>query len=240
MQSSLIDRQNDALRYEIDIVFCIDGTATMNDRSEGREIPIEAVKNYALNFYEYCKETLNVFGYSLRQLRARIILFRDYLADGKYAMQVTNFFSLPQQEQDFKDSLYSIYCDGGGDDPEDGLEALAYAIRSSWSRQTPKRRYIIIVWTDADTHNIGHGKASPYYPEGMAESMEELTDWWQNPAFIDQCGKMLWLFAPYEGQWKYISDNWDLVWHVAEPIGNDKVIGSVWQELLRVAFVPDL
>lgn len=119
----------------------------------------------------------------------------------------------------FERAVKSIEPFGGGDDPEDGLEALAYAIRSKWNRDgSTKKRQIIVVWTDAPTHGLGYGAAAPNYPNGMPRSFEELSNWWaQEPeaqgAHMDYQAERLVLFAPDEPYWKTISDNWENVVH---------------------------
>ena len=67
---------------------------------------------------------------------------------------------------------------GGGDDPEDGLEALAYAIRSKWNTEGLKKRQLIVVWSDAPAHELGFGKSAENYPKKMAKDFNELTQWW--------------------------------------------------------------
>ena len=107
---------------------------------------------------------------------------------------------------------------GGGDDPEDGLEALAYAIRSPWSKggEGVKRRQVIVLWTDASTHELGFGSTMPNYPKGMAKDLAELTGWWRNDTqggFVDHEAKRLLLFAPDQPYWNTISANWDNILH---------------------------
>ncbi len=41
---------------------------------------------------------------------------------------------------------------------EDGLEALGYAMKSDWNNDGMKKRHVIVLWTDANTHPIGYGK----------------------------------------------------------------------------------
>lgn len=218
MSNSLQSLHTNPLGYDIDVVFCIDATATMIDHAEGTTIPIDVVKKHILNIHKDFTDYLNARGNSLQHLRARIILFRDYIADGEHAMLQTDFFRLPQEEEKFREVVNSISCGGGGDLKEDGLEALAYAIRSNWD-MGPRKRNVIIVWTDAGTHELGYGKTSQWYPRGMAKNIEELGDWWES---MYSQGKRLILFAPQEDGWSYISDNWNMVWHIPEPISSEK------------------
>ena len=115
----------------------------------------------------------------MAQLRVKVIVFRDYIADGADAMLQTDFFLLPQQAAEFEDIINSIHAEGGGDIPEDGLEALAYAMKSNWTTyEGAKKRQVIVVWTDAGTHELGYSKRSKYYPSGMPANLAELEDWW--------------------------------------------------------------
>ena len=108
--------------------------------------------------------------------------------------------------------------DGGGDEPENGLEALAYAMASDWQKpeQGRKRRQIIVVLTDASCHSLGVGKESPYYDPKMPSQFETLSSWWgdgpEDPdAKMDYYSKRLLLFAPDAQWWTTINQNWENV-----------------------------
>lgn len=206
-----------SMDYTVDMVFCIDATGSMEDFSGGQNKIINMVKANAVSFYSDFTQLMNHKGKKVRQLRVRIVAFRDYLADGEHAMLVTNFFMLPQQAKEFEACINSIHADGGGDIPEDGLEALAYAIRSKWTEEGTKKRQVIVVWTDASTHNIGFGRGSSYYPKGMPRNLSELNDWWDG---MNSNAKRLVLFAPDEEYWNYISQNWDNTVHIPSAAGN--------------------
>lgn len=199
--------------YGIDLVFCIDATMSMDHI-------LDTVKDNALNFYQDFMGVMNEKHKNVSQLRVRIVAFRDYLADKEDAMLVTNFFTLPEQAADFQACVRSITAVGGGDDPEDGLEALGYAMKSDWNTQTPKRRHVIVVWSDDDAHDLGFGAAAPNYPKGMARDFNELTEWWgckAAPGVMDDASKRLVLFTPSKtsntqySNWARISDNWNNV-----------------------------
>lgn len=198
--------------YDVDLVFCIDATGSMDPL-------IDMVKRNALNFYDDLVRVMekNPQGMPKRldSVRIRVIAFRDYLADGANAMLTTDFFTMPEQAENFKACVNSIRADGGGDEPEDGLEALAYAIRSPWMKPTQgrKRRQVIVVWTDASTHSIGYGAKSSYYPKDMVKDFVELTEWWESGEFVDKQSKRLLLFAPDKEAWSTLSTNWDNVVH---------------------------
>ena len=198
---------NYRMDYGVDLVFCIDATMSMYPL-------LDTVKKNALNFYQDFKNVMEAKHKRVGSLRIRIVAFRDYYYDREKAMMVTNFFNLPEQAEEFRACINSIEADGGGDDPEDGLEALAFAMRSNWSSDAPKRRHVIVVWSDEGTHELGFGKAAPNYPKGMAQNFDELTAWWGSkscPGVMDESAKRLILFAPDKPGWNMISDNWNNV-----------------------------
>ena len=198
---------NFRLTYGVDLVFCIDSTMSMD--------PIlDTVKNNALNFYQDFQRVIEAKRKRVEQLRVRIVAFRDYYYDGEHAMLVTDFFDLPSQSEDFEACVKCIEANGGGDDPEDGLEALAYAMKSDWSTTAQKRRHVIVVWSDEGTHDLGFGNSVPNYPKGMARDFNELTRWWGskgNPGVMDESAKRLILFTPSKDSWTKIRDNWNNV-----------------------------
>lgn len=206
---------NYKITYNVDMVFCIDATASMDN-------VINIVKHNAINLYQDIMRAMDEKHKVISKMRIKIIAFRDYLADEEKAMLCTRFFTLPDEAEDLKRSVNSITAIGGGDDPEDGLEALAYAIRSDWDKEGMKRRQIIVVWSDAATHPLGFGASSPHYPPQMVKSFGELTSWWgsrQSPGFMDYSAKRLILFAPDEEGWSVISNNWDNVIHFPSEAG---------------------
>lgn len=198
------------LTYHVDMVLCIDATGSM------RHV-IDFVKQNALNLYQDIADTMKKKNRVIQQLRVRVIAFRDYIADGEDAMLASEFFTLPQEAEAFSECVNSIAAKGGGDIPEDGLEALAYAIRSDWTREGVKKRHIIVLWSDAPTHDLGFAKAVPWYPEGMAKDFEELSLWWEDEQLgggMDENAKRLLLFAPDDTAWNRISTEWGQVIHV--------------------------
>ncbi|MBR0381356.1 MAG: VWA domain-containing protein [Eubacterium sp.] len=193
--------------YGVDLVFCIDATGSMN--------PIlDTVKNNALNFYQDFQNIMAKKNKHVEEFRIRVIAFRDYYYDRADAMLTTDFFRLPDQTKEFEACVKSITAKGGGDDPEDGLEALAFAMRSKWNRETMKKRHVIVVWSDDGTHQLGFGKEASNYPSKMASDFDELTKWWgsrQTQGLMDESAKRLLLFTPSKDSWTTIRDNWNNV-----------------------------
>lgn len=203
------------LTYNVDLVFCIDATASMGGL-------INTVKQNAINLYQDIMETMAQKHKVINKIRVRVIAFRDYIYDKEEAMLSTRFFNLPEEAEKLKDIIGQIAAKGGGDDPEDGLEALAFAMRSDWQQEGVKKRHVIVAWSDAATHPLGFGSNAPNYPVEMAKSFGELTAWWgsaQCPGYMDNKAKRLLLFAPDKEGWKTISDTWNNVIHFPSEAG---------------------
>jgi hypothetical protein len=206
---------NYKVTYSVDIVFCIDATMSMD--------PIlDTVKANALHFYQDFQKLMEEKRKTVHQLRVKVIAFRDYHYDKEKAMLVSRFLTLPGQSADFEAGIRSIEAFGGGDDPEDGLEALAYAMKSDWSYEGQKHRHVIVVWSDDGTHDLGFGKDAPNYPKGMPKDFNELTEWWgsrTNPGIMDNNSKRLVLFTPSFDSWTKIRENWNNVIHFESAAG---------------------
>lgn len=208
--------QQDRRAYTVDMVLCIDATGSMENRTGGQQKIINMVKENALHFYDDLAKKMDDKKKPMAQLRVRLVLFRDFLADGPHALQATDFFVLPDQVKSFEACVNSIHADGGGDIPEDGLEALAYAMQSNWTTHGTNHRQLIVVWTDAGTHELGYGRRSPHYPEGMPASLAELEDMWDA---MDDYSKRLLIYAPDTNYWNYIGENFEQTIHVVSKAG---------------------
>ncbi len=228
MSSSIVKYNSD---YNIDIVMCIDATASMSPF-------LSAVKNNALTTYRDLSVAFEKRNKRIGTLRVRLIVFRDYEADGDDAMYATRFFTLPEETEQFEREVKNIVPKGGGDDPEDGLEALAYAIQSDWTKKDGRKRHVIVVWSDAGTHPLGSGKVYAGYPGNeMPSDFGELTQWWGDrlePGKMNCDAKRLLIFAPEELHWSNISDAWDNVIQFPSEGGNglmeveySEIIGAI-------------
>ena len=206
------------LTYAVDLVFCIDATS-------GMDCIIDTFKENALNFYDDLMAAMERQNRNVSSVRVKVIAFRDYLylADDSQAMMMSDFFKLPTQAADFRDCVKSIEAKGGGDDPEDGFEAIAYAIKSDWNSDADRKRHVIVVLSDDDAHDIGFGKKSKYYPSGMAKDFDELTRWWgsrPHPGLMDENAKRLLLFAPGMKNWTRLRNTWNNVIHFESEAGD--------------------
>ena len=227
--------------YDVDIVFCIDATGSMQPC-------LEMVKANAAKLYEDICRKMQETKREVNRMRVRLIAFRDYAEyekDHVPPMLTTDFFVLPEQNAAFRDSLRAIEPKGGGDEPEDGLEALGYAIRSNWTPAGEnRRRQIIVLWTDASTHNLGFARGTSKYPASMASSFEELTAWWgytpeeerarqTTASYMDYSAKRLLIYAPDKPWWNTIAANWPNVVHVPTVTGKG-LADQDYQEIINL------
>ncbi len=211
-------------KYDVDIVLVIDATGSMSGC-------IQIVKDNAMHLYDDIVRKMEDSNRAINEMRIKVIAFRDYLEymnDHETPMMQTAFFHMPEEKDKFQSAVNSIVAVGGGDAPEDGLEALAYAIRSDWAepQQGIDRRQIIALWTDAPTHALGYGKKCDIYPSGMAKDFRELTNWWgeldaeaaarqeSGTAYMNFESKRLLLYAPEAEAWSTIAGGWKNVIHV--------------------------
>lgn len=205
--------QGQGVSYNVDIVMCIDVTGSMGGL-------LETVKSNALKFYPDLKACCEAKDRVVDEVRIRVIAFRDFNADRDLAIQDTGFFNIPAQEGDFKSFVSDLVPAGGGDEPENGLEALAMAMNSDWTKGGSRRRHIIVVWSDASTHPLEASLTkNEFYPSDMPKNFDELTDWWEDERSgkMDKLAKRLIVFAPDASAWNEIGTNWtNAIHHTAK------------------------
>ena len=202
-----------SVTYAVDLIMCIDGTGSMGHL-------IDEVKSSALKFYEKVSAKMQEKSKKIDQLRAKVIVFRDYYEDpADMVMQCSTFFNLPDQATEFSSFISTIEADGGGDEPENGLEAVALALKSAWTKgDFNRQRYVTIVYTDASAHPLETSKSKPsYYPQDIPKTIDALTDYWQE---IPVSAKRLLLFAPDAEPWTMMGSNWNNAIHYVSTAGN--------------------
>ncbi len=199
-----------------DIVFVIDATDSMS--------PIlNTVKNFTMSLHEKVIQGLQQYHRKIKQLRVKVIAFRDYYCDGYMSLQESPFFYLPEDNERFKDFVTRIEAKGGGDEPESGLEALAVAMRSDWEKTGTSKRHAIVLFTDAAAHPLEQQRYGipENYPSPMLKSYEDLMRAWDGEMYgmeecynMDRNARRLILFTPDTAPWNRIRDNFDVtVWN---------------------------
>jgi len=201
--------------YAVDIVMCIDVTGSMGP-------VLEAVKEGAIRFSAELTRKLDAESKRVDQLRLRVIAFRDYGEDSD-ALDVSEFFVLPDQSVDFEAFVRKLRAGGGGDAPESGLDALALAIKSDWVTGLDRRRHIVVMFTDAPSHPLGHARDHPQYPAGIAGSLTELYEQWEGDGQnggMEFSAKRLLLFAPDGDPWADLGGELNLAIHYPSVAGH--------------------
>jgi hypothetical protein len=203
------------LKYTVDIVMCIDCTGSMASI-------INTVKNKALEFYPDLKRALEEKDKHIDTLRIKVIAFRDYYADGDLAMSESPFFNFPEQQNEFQNSVNALVATGGGDEPENGLEALALGLKSDWNKTGDRRREIVIVWTDASAHLLEKSGKPSNYPAILPKNFNELSDWWSGDqkGYVSSTAQRLIIYAPDSYPWSDISNVWENVIHYPSKAGD--------------------
>jgi len=204
------------LTYSVDLVLVIDATGSMSPI-------IDDVKKSALSFYDDLQKHMTAIGKNIDALRVRVIAYRDYYADPlPEALVASDFLELPDQRANFAEFVNGLRATGGGDEPENGLEALASAIRSPWAAGGDKQRQVIVIWTDASAHRLEKNKgAKPAgYPADLPGDFDELTDLWEGQdSPVGQSFKRLLLFSPDVYPWTDIANNWESTLHYTSKAG---------------------
>ncbi len=161
--------QQNSASTAVDIVFCIDATGSM-------EPIIKEVKSIASSFHEKLIEVYDSVDRPIDLLRIKVITFRDFNVDTD-ALAESKFFELPAETEDFQAYINGITELGGGDEPENGLEALAAAMNSDWTNEGVRRRHVIALFTDASAIKLEDSyKSHPQYPVPAPASLEELQE----------------------------------------------------------------
>ena len=207
--------------YDIDVVFCLDLTG-------GAHYLLDQFKNSCLNIFDGIGSAFEEFDRSIRNFRVRIVGFRDFIDDE--ALLETEFFTLPEQTEEFMRVVDSLEACGGGDCPENGLEALALAIKSPWTANEGLKRHVICVITDAPALDFNARVVCPNYPVGMPKDTNELYEWYHTGVgTLDNRAKRLVLLAPKDYNWSEIGETWDNCCHI--PVSTNSDIEEIFDRI---------
>jgi hypothetical protein len=208
------DANSPSLAYAVDIVLVIDVTGSMGP-------VLEAVKQHALRFDTELAAKLDEKSKRVDQLRVRVIAFRDFGSDSD-ALDASDFFVLPDDRSAYAAFVNRLTPGGGGDAPESGLDAFAYALDSPWVTGLDKRRHVVVVFTDAPSHPLAHAAGHPQYPRGIASTMDELYDRWEGDGQsggMESNAKRLLLFTPDGDPWTGLGTEMEYAIHYPSQAG---------------------
>ncbi|MDO8434521.1 MAG: FHA domain-containing protein [Candidatus Binatus sp.] len=127
----------------VDIVFVMDVTESMQPY-------VDAVKQNVIAF----AHDLHA---NSRDYRLGLVTFEDYVISKEADCNCAYRDKFTSDVKTFTDWVGSLHAGGGGDIPEDELDALAYASKFPFR---PEAEGIIILVTDAPPHHAGDGSAN--------------------------------------------------------------------------------
>ena len=202
--------------YCVDIVMCIDATAAMNPI-------IDEVKRNADSFYRRFVDSMEENAKEVSQLRVKVIAFRDYGCDTEPIVE-SDFYTLPDQNDAFTSFVNYITATGGGDGPENALEAIALALKSDWTTEGTFRRHVVLVFSDAPALPLGERSVSPFYPSDLPANFAQLSAWWEGTDqtfvsnFQPRFGRLV-AFVPEAEPWTEMLA-WNRYWPAFSPAGS--------------------
>lgn len=192
---------------DIDIVMCIDNTSSMNGVAD-------MVKKNAVGFCDDLTCYCATHHRNIISSRIRVISFGDLQ---EKAIEVSPLFDISSQKAQFHNFVSGIVPDGGGDGPENSLEALALAMQTEWRSSSKRLRHIIVLYTDAPAHDLSDHVGQPkFYPANMPKSLKGLKSLWND---MNKDARKMVLFAPDCFPWEDI-DDWDDVSRPADDLSS--------------------
>lgn len=211
-----------ALHAGVDLVLLMDGTASMQNL-------IDAVKQIAMTLHARIREAMADKNRIADEIRVKVIVFRDVYCGDRVPFQESDFFILRADGQGdeaaFRDFVASIRAEGGGDLPENALEALHMAMNVDFvkSEQGSKIRQIVVMLTDASAHELSdprrsamNASQSSAYPAGVPDDLQGLQAEWEEK--MDANGRRMLIFAPNAYPWTNLS-SWPDVYHAPSTAG---------------------
>jgi FHA domain-containing protein/integrin beta-like protein len=139
-EAKIIDFRGVGQGRPVDIVFVLDITESMQPY-------IDAVKQNVIAFAQDLQA-------NSRDYRLGLVTFEDYVVSAYKDCNCSYMNSFTSDVKQFSDWVGSLHAGGGGDIPEDQLDALAYAAKFPFR---PEAEGIIIIITDAPCHKRGDG-----------------------------------------------------------------------------------
>ncbi len=149
-EAKIIDFRGVGQGRPVDIVFVLDVTESMQPY-------IDAVKQNVISFAQDLQS-------NSRDYRLGLVTFEDYVVSAYPDCNCAYRNSFTSDVKQFSDWVGSLHAGGGGDIPEDQLDALAYAAKFPFR---PEAEGIIIIVTDAPPHHDGDGSADTAHDQAF-------------------------------------------------------------------------
>jgi hypothetical protein len=149
-EAKILDFRGVGQGRPVDIVFVMDVTESMQPY-------IDAVKQNVIAF-------ANDLQSNSRDYRLGLVTFEDYVVSKYPDCNCAYRNTMTSDVKQFTDWVGSLHAGGGGDIPEDQLDALAYASTFPFR---PEAEGIIIIVTDAPPHHDGDGSADTAHDQAF-------------------------------------------------------------------------
>ncbi len=149
-EAKIIDFRGVGQGRPVDIIFVLDVTESMQPY-------IDAVKQNVIQFAQDLQS-------NSRDYRLGLVTFEDYVVSAYPDCNCAYRNSFTSDVKQFTDWVGSLHAGGGGDIPEDQLDALAYAAKFPFR---PAAEGIIIIVTDARPHHDGDGSADTAHDQAF-------------------------------------------------------------------------
>ncbi len=149
-QAKILDFRGVGQGRPVDIVFVLNVTESMQPY-------IDAVKQNVIAFAQDLQA-------NSRDYRLGLVTFEDYVVSAYPDCNCPYRDSFTSNVKQFSDWVGSLHAGGGGDIPEDQLDALAYAAKFPFR---PEAEGIVIIVTDAPPHHDGDGSADSAHDQAF-------------------------------------------------------------------------
>ena len=149
-EAKILDFRGVGQGRPVDIVFVLDVTESMQPY-------IDAVKQNVISFAQDLQS-------NSRDYRLGLVTFEDYVVSAYPDCNCAYRTSFTSDVKQFSDWVGSLHAGGGGDIPEDQLDALAYAAKFPFR---PEAEGIVIIVTDAPPHHDGDGSADSAHDQAF-------------------------------------------------------------------------
>jgi len=149
-EAKILDFRGVGQGRPVDIVFVLDVTESMQPY-------IDAVKQNVIAFAQDLQS-------NSRDYRLGLVTFEDYVVSAYPDCNCAYRNSFTSDVKQFTEWVGGLHAGGGGDIPEDQLDALAYAAKFPFR---PEAEGIIIIVTDAPAHHDGDGSADTSHDQGF-------------------------------------------------------------------------
>jgi hypothetical protein len=148
--AKILDFRGQGQGRPVDIIFVLDVTESMQPY-------IDAVKQNVIAFAQDLAR-------NNRDYRLGLVTFEDYVVSAAADCNCDYRKKMTSSVQEFTNWVGTLHAGGGGDIPEDQLDALAYASTFPFR---PEAQGIVIIVTDAPDHHAGDGSAHTQHDQGF-------------------------------------------------------------------------